>query len=209
MPRPLSVAALFFSLLTLRLAPTFTAGTFVEGIANFVPLTALFLCAAVYLPSRIGVILAFGIFIFTDIALNLYHGFAPITPYTAISLIALGAIFLASQKLRPRIIRRRLPALLGLTLAASLLFFIATNTGSWLFDSAYPKSFAGWLQCVIVGRPEFPPTITFYRNAAIADLCFSALFYFSYSTWRIAPALANNATRSREPEEVESLPANH
>ncbi len=68
------------------------------------------------------------------------------------------------------------PTLLGGSLAASFLFYLATNTDAFVRDPAYAKTFAGWLQALTVGRPEFPPTIYFFRNTLVSDLCFTALF---------------------------------
>jgi hypothetical protein len=38
------------------------------------------------------------------------------------------------------------------------------------------KSAAGWWQAMTVGRPEFPPTLFFFRNTLVSDLIFTGLF---------------------------------
>ncbi len=59
---------------------------------------------------------------------------------------------------------------------ASLSFSIITNTGSWLTDAGYAKTFAGWSQALITGLPGYAPTWTFFRSTFVSDLLFTALF---------------------------------
>jgi hypothetical protein len=61
---------------------------------------------------------------------------------------------------------------IGGTLACSVMFFLVTNTLSWWTDPAYAKSSAGWIQALTTGVPGVPiPTLIFFRNSLIADLC--------------------------------------
>jgi hypothetical protein len=61
-------------------------------------------------------------------------------------------------------------------LAGSLVFYLATNTDAWIRDAAYAKTAAGWWQALTIGRPEFPPTLLFFRNTLVSDLLFTGLF---------------------------------
>jgi hypothetical protein len=70
---------------------------------------------------------------------------------------------------------------LGGTVACSLLFYVVTNTFSWVADPAYVKSFQGWVQCMTVGTPGFPPTWMFFRNSLIADLTGAAVLLLAYN----------------------------
>jgi hypothetical protein len=72
--------------------------------------------------------------------------------------------------------RGGLLAILGGTLVASVLFYLITNTGSWLGLAAYPQNFAGWIQSLTIGLPGYPPTWTFFRNSLVSDLLFAAFF---------------------------------
>jgi hypothetical protein len=65
---------------------------------------------------------------------------------------------------------------LGGTLAASVFFYVVTNTGSWFGLPAYPQNFEGWVQALTVGLPGYPPTWTFFRNSLAGDLLFAAFF---------------------------------
>jgi hypothetical protein len=62
------------------------------------------------------------------------------------------------------------------TLAVSLLFYLVTNTGSWLGNASYPQTFPGWIQALGTGLPGYPPTWTFLRNSLCGDLLFASLF---------------------------------
>jgi hypothetical protein len=70
---------------------------------------------------------------------------------------------------------------LGGTVACSLLFFLVTNTFSWGADPAYAKTFLGWVQCMTVGTPGFPPTWMFFRNSLIADFCGATVLLLAYN----------------------------
>lgn len=55
--------------------------------------------------------------------------------------------------------------------ASSLLFFVVTNFGAWLFNQGlYPLTFEGLLQSYVAGIP-------FYSNTLIGDLFFAALLF--------------------------------
>ena len=68
------------------------------------------------------------------------------------------------------------PRPLSGALAGSVIFYLVTNTESWLRDPAYMKSLSGWWQAMTVGRPEFMPTLFFFRNTFVSDLFFTAAF---------------------------------
>ena len=65
---------------------------------------------------------------------------------------------------------------LGGALAASLIFYLVTNSFSWWTNVGYDKSPVGWWQALTVGMPGFSPTWTFLRASVISDLLFTAVF---------------------------------
>ncbi len=67
-------------------------------------------------------------------------------------------------------------SLLRLTLAGSFLFYLITNTASWILTADYAKTLPGWWQALTIGLPGFPPTLLFFRNTVFSDLFFTALF---------------------------------
>ena len=68
--------------------------------------------------------------------------------------------------------------MLPASLAASLIFYVVTNAFSWLSDPGYAKNFAGLIQALTVGLPQYSatPTWMFFRNSLVSDLFFTALF---------------------------------
>lgn len=73
----------------------------------------------------------------------------------------------------------------GLTGVAgcSLVFYLVTNTVSWLADPAYARSLAGWIQALTtgIGTPGLPPTWWFLRQSLFSDLAFSSLLLAAYN----------------------------
>jgi hypothetical protein len=77
--------------------------------------------------------------------------------------------------------------LLAGALGGSLLFYLATNTSSFLGDAYYAKTLPGWWQAMTVGHPEFPPTLFFFRNTLASDLLFTGVFALAME-WAAARA---------------------
>jgi hypothetical protein len=155
----------FFRVLRVELAP--------DVLPNFSPLMASALCAAIFLPGWIGLLVPVAALVLSDALLNAHYG-APILSSQLLWILPgyLVAVSLG-WSLRGR---SGLAPVLGGTLAASVFFYVVTNTGSWLCLPAYPRSFAGWVQAMTAGLPGFPPTWTFFRNSLLGDLLFAAFF---------------------------------
>jgi hypothetical protein len=161
----LLLLGIFFRVLRVEVAP--------EILPNFSPLMASALCGALFLPGWIGLAVPVSALVLSDVVLNAHYG-APIfsdqllwTLPGYLVAVALG------WSLRGR--SGLLPVLTG-TLAASVFFYLVTNTGSWLGLTSYPQNFSGWVQALTVGLPGYPPTWTFLRNSLVGDLLFAALF---------------------------------
>lgn len=144
-----------------------------EILPNFSPLMASALCAAIFLPGWIGLAVPIAALVGSDLLLNLHYG-APILGTQLLWTLPGYLVAVAlGWSLRGR---AGLGLVLGGTLAASVFFFLVTNTGSWLGLPAYPQTLAGWVQALTVGLPGYPPTWAFFRNSLISDLLFAALF---------------------------------
>ena len=79
-------------------------------------------------------------------------------------------------------------ALLGV-LVSSVVFYLVTNTASWIVAPVYAKSISGWLQALTTGLPGYAPTWTFFRASLLSDLGFSALLIFAFNAEARARAL--------------------
>lgn len=177
------VAAILFvaSAVVFRLV---TAMTGADDLQNFAPMVGIAFCTAMILPWRIALPVTFGALLVSDLALNAYFagqfpevsfwsetfsGWMLVNYSIYAAVFALG-FFLSS--------RPRSAALsLGGTIAGVLLFYVVSNTGSWLSSPQYAKTLAGWWQAQTIGTPGFPPSLVFLRNQLIGNTIFASLFF--------------------------------
>ncbi len=145
------------------------------GLLNFAPLAAIALCAAAYFPRKYKFAVPMIALLISDIVLNAHYHFSFFTPevlshYFGFALV--GCLGLLLQD-RPRV-ATMLPA----SIAASLIFYVVTNIFSWLSDPGYLKNFAGLIQSLTTGLPQYSatPTWMFFRNSLLSDLFFTAVF---------------------------------
>lgn len=146
-------------------------------LPNFSPMAALVLCGAVFLPVGLGLVMPMAILLISDVILNMHFN-APVFEASMIArYLTLGALASAGIWLR----RNPKPvSILAGSLAGSVVFYITTNTASWLALPAYAKNFAGWVQAMTVGMAGVhPTTIEFFRNSLVSDFLFTALILVS------------------------------
>jgi hypothetical protein len=55
------------------------------------------------------------------------------------------------------------------------MFYLVTNTVSWLTSVEYAKTTMGWWQALTTGLPGYAPTWMFFRNSLVSDLVFTLL----------------------------------
>jgi hypothetical protein len=144
-------------------------------LSNFAPLAAISLCCAAYLPRRYKFALPLCTLFISDLILNAtYHAplFDPqiLCRYFALALVGLIGFALP----RHASWKTMLPA----SIAASLIFYGITNAFSWLTDPGYVKNFAGLVQALTIGLPQYSatPSWMFFRNSLLSDLAFTAIF---------------------------------
>ena len=86
-------------------------------------------------------------------------------------LFVYGAIVLITLLGRTLLNHRRSPLRIGgASLAASLLFFMVTNFGSWISYDWYPATLGGLLAC-------YTAAIPFFGNTVSGDLLYSAALF--------------------------------
>lgn len=147
------------------------------ALANFAPLMALAFCGAVYFSDRRLWLVPLAALVVSDLYLDHYYAATFGETWTWQSVVVRTLCFALALPLGQIVARHKnWLTLLGGALAGSLLFYFATNTDAWLRDPFYVKSAAGWWQAMTVGRPEFPPTLFFFRNTLASDLLFTGLF---------------------------------
>lgn len=165
-------------------------------LSNFVPFAALALCGAVYFPGKLKFALPIGALFVSDLILNYRYSGSIVDPhifsrYFALALV--GLLGLALQK------RASLKTLLPASLLGSIIFFVITNAFAWINDPGYAKNFAGLVQALTVGLPQYSatPTWMFFRNSLVSDLLFTFLFVVCMSLGRESASARAAATLHR------------
>lgn len=149
----------------------------VPALANFAPLMALAFCGAVYFTDRRLWLVPLGALVLSDLYLDHYYAATFGESWTWSSAVVRALCFAAAVPLGLWVAKRRnWVRLFGGALVGAVVFYLVTNTDAWLRDPFYVKNLAGWWQALTVGRPEFPPTILFFRNTLLSDLFFTGIF---------------------------------
>ena len=125
---------------------------------NFTPVLALTLYASMYFGLRVSpfVIMAFAFSAF-------FIGFHHLLIFTWGSLALISIIGMFGKSFLSR---------LSLLFLSSIIFFVCSNFGVWLFSEFYTKGFDGLLQCYILAIP-------FFTNTLISTFIFGMLFEIS------------------------------
>ena len=141
---------------------------------NFSAAHALLFCAAFWLPGWMGWVLPLATIIVTDILLNLFHYSMPVmVPELVVNWMILALFVVLAKWLARR--RSYGRGFLG-TLIGALLFYLVSNTVSWMVNPAYAKTIVGWVQALTVGLPGFPPTWLFGLKSLLGTGLFTGLF---------------------------------
>lgn len=146
-------------------------------LSNISPVMAIAFCGAVYFRRKVMWLVPFLALSLSDLYINHYYAREFGYTWRVEGFMARTACFAAAIGIGAVVARRR--SWLGLlngSLLGAVLFYLITNTQSWLSDPFYAKTLAGWWQALTVGHPEFPPTIYFFRNTLFGDLMFTGLF---------------------------------
>jgi hypothetical protein len=144
-------------------------------LSNFAPLAAIALCGAAYFPRTFKFSVPLGGLFVSDLFLNYVYGVPLLQMHMLGRYVALALVGLIGFTLRNR---ASLKTLLPESILGSTIFYLITNTFSWLSDPGYLKNFTGLIQALTVGLPQYSatPTWMFFRNTALSDLFFTLVF---------------------------------
>jgi hypothetical protein len=144
-------------------------------LSNFAPLAAIALCGAAYFPAKFKFTVPLGALFISDLVLNYYYGVTLVDSHIFCRYFALALVGLIGLALQNR---ASLKTLLPASILGSVIFYLLTNVFSWLSDPGYAKNFAGLIQALTVGLPQYSstPTWMFFRNTILSDLFFTLLF---------------------------------
>jgi hypothetical protein len=177
---------------------------------NFSVAYALAFCAGVFFTGATAWWLPLSVMLATDIGLNFYYQHSGIDPdvwsaanvanlvfnYTAYAVLILLGRGFSRQK--------SLLKLVGGGLLGAILFYLITNTASWLFNPfhcpEYTKNLAGWLLALTKGTGGYPPTWEFFRNTLLSGGLFTALFAAAAKLSAESPAEKSAGQRTPEKE---------
>jgi len=164
---------------------------------NFSAAYAIAFCGAVYFSGAAAWWLPLGTLLVTDILLNVFYYHESVFSWYMlvktlgfVAIVALGKLFSA---------RDNWFKLLGGGLLGAILFYLITNTASWIYNPGYAKTMAGWLQALTTGIPGLPPTWEFFRNTLVSGGLFTALFVGSVKLTSPAESPADKEAGAREP----------
>lgn len=187
----LIIAAVLF-----RLVTAFFGDSHSIGWLNFAPIAAIALCAAAYFPRKYKFTVPMIALLISDIVLNAHYGFSLLSPFVLshyIGFAIVGCLGLLLQR------RASWKTLLPASAAASLIFYLITNSVSWIYDPGYAKNFAGFIQSLTIGLPQYSatPSWMFFRNSLISDLVFTFLFVLCMNMGRSRERSRERAARLR------------
>lgn len=175
--------------------------------SNFSPLMALAFTGAIYLRRRYFWLIPFIALTASDLYLNHYHAHHFHATWSVSETLLRLACFASALGLGALVARRKTwGTLFGGAVLGALLFYVVTNTASWLADPTYAGSFGGWVQALTIGHPEFPPTWYFFRNSLLSDLLFTgglALFMEYRARQAGQPSLLGSAPARALPRPTE------
>ena len=152
---------------------------------NFSVVYAFVFCAGVFFPRNLVWWLPLATIFATDIGLNFYyqHKYPSDDVWSAANLanlafnyVAYLALLVLGRTFKPK---DSLVKLVGGGLLGAILFYIITNTASWLFNPfnnpEYTKTIAGWIIALTKGTGGYPTTLEFFRNTLLSGGIFTAL----------------------------------
>ena len=151
---------------------------------SFSVVYAFAFCAGVYLSKSMAWWLPLGTLVASDVALNFYYQSKgwdvwtwSVIKYQLVNYVVyLGIIWLGRQ-FKPQ---SKFLTLLGGGVLGALLFYLITNTASWLLNPfnnpEYSKSLSGWLIAIVKGTNGWPQAWEFFRNTLLSGGLFTGLF---------------------------------
>lgn len=165
----------------------------VPALSNFSPLMALAFCGGVYFRGRWLWLVPLAALTLSDLYIDHYYATQYHYEWTVGGAVLRALCFAAAAGFGQLVSKRRswLNLFSG-ALGGSVLFYLVTNTASWLGDAGYAHNAAGWWQALTIGHPQFSPTLFFFRNTLVSDLLFTGFFALameSLAQRRGAPSL--------------------
>lgn len=143
---------------------------FLPHAPNFAPITALALFGGTYLKDkRLAVILPLAAMLISDYFIGFYNLPILVSVYLSFGISGILGLQLRQHK--------NLSNILGVTLLASIQFYLITNFAVWAFGTMYPPTVGGLSQSYINALP-------FFRNTLLGDLFYVGVMFGLYEAVR-------------------------
>ena len=141
------------------------------------------LCSAAYFPKKYKFSVPLLTLFVSDVIINLHYGAPLLDPQIIVRYAALALVGCMGLLLQNRV---SFKALLPASILGSTMFYAVTNTFSWLSDPGYARNFAGFVQALTVGLPQYSatPSWMFFRNSLVSDIIFTFLFVICMNVGR-------------------------
>jgi hypothetical protein len=163
---------------------------FLPELPNFSPVMAVAVCGAFLLPGALGWILPIGILMVSDLLLAMVLGFPVVSSAQLVAWVTILTIVgLARWMARGDFSPIRY---FGSVFGGGVIFYLVTNTASWIANPAYPRGLGGLWMSLTTGLPGFPPSWMFFRNALLSDFLFATLIL---AVWAFARRTSAEAAR--------------
>ncbi len=167
---------------------------------NFSAFYGLAFCAGAFFPRTVKWWLPLGTLVATDIALDFYY--QSFSAMQLVNYVAYAIIILVGTRFNNR---SRFLGLLAGGIVGAILFYLITNTASWLANPEYTKDLAGWIIALTKGTNGYPTTLEFFRNTLMSGGLFTGLFAGALKlTEAPEPAEEKQEEPAEEPEGEET-----
>jgi hypothetical protein len=155
-PRWMVLVAIILAAALSRLAPHPPNLTSVSAVALF--------GGAYFADRRLAFVVPLAALLLSDLVLGFYR-------HMEVAYLSFALIAWLGQWLRHN---RSMPRIAGAALASSVLFFLTSNAGVWLFDGMYPLTPHGLLACYVAAIP-------FFWNTMAGDMLYTALLFGGFT----------------------------
>ena len=183
---------------------------------NFSAAYAFAFCAGLFFRGALAWWLPLGTMLATDVGLNLYYSAQGVSVWDLpdvenqlFNYAALAVLIFLGRSFRGE---KSFFKMVGGGLLGAVLFYLITNTASWLFNPfhnpEYTKNLAGWIIALTKGVGGYPTTLEFFRNTLLSGGLFTALFVASVKITAESPAEktagVGESAPEAEPEEAQA-----
>jgi hypothetical protein len=141
---------------------------------NFSPIAAMALFSGAYVGRRgLAFVAPLAALLLSDLVIGFYSHME--ITYLTVALVVLIGWWVSTH---------RTPLRVGAAaVASSVLFYLITNLGVWLFSGMYPRTLAGLEACYIAAIP-------FFQNTLASDLFFTVLLFGGFAVVeKLVPAV--------------------